>query len=177
MRTNAAGTTSSSFQFDSANSGPRVRNVSGILEVRNAADNDEAGVKCDAITLTSALSASSIVPTTNTASLDQTAVLSVVDTTVWTTAAYPALSTFDQVDVQVTAAYDPGTTMQLGHSIDNDALLEIGDVDLALTGVVQSVPIKATWDASPRFLRCTLAGGPPGVGAMTIWAHYSTPRV
>jgi hypothetical protein len=39
------GTTSTTFQIDSGNTGPKIKNNAGVLEVRNAADNAYAGLK------------------------------------------------------------------------------------------------------------------------------------
>jgi hypothetical protein len=43
------GTTSTSFQVDSGNSGARIKNNSGVLEIKNAADNAYAKVVADAV--------------------------------------------------------------------------------------------------------------------------------
>jgi hypothetical protein len=43
------GTTSSTFQIDSNASGPKLKNNSGELQVRNAADNDDANLKAGLI--------------------------------------------------------------------------------------------------------------------------------
>ena len=40
------GTTATSFQLDSGNSGPRVKNVTGAMQVRNAADSAFAKFEC-----------------------------------------------------------------------------------------------------------------------------------
>lgn len=48
-------TTSDTFQLDSANTGPNIKNNSGVLEVRNAADSAYANLKALGLTLTAAL--------------------------------------------------------------------------------------------------------------------------
>ena len=42
------GTTATSFQIDSGNSGPRIKNISGVLTVRNAADTSTAALTASA---------------------------------------------------------------------------------------------------------------------------------
>ena len=45
------GTTATSFQIDSANSGPRVKNVGGVWQIRNAADSAFANFECANMTV------------------------------------------------------------------------------------------------------------------------------
>lgn len=45
------GTLSTTFQIDSDASGPKLKNNAGILEVRNAADDDYADIKCHSLIL------------------------------------------------------------------------------------------------------------------------------
>jgi hypothetical protein len=46
---NGTGTTTSQFQIDSDNTGPRLRNTGGTLQVRNAADNDDANLQAGTV--------------------------------------------------------------------------------------------------------------------------------
>lgn len=46
------GTTGTTFAIDSDNSGPILKNASGVLEVRNSGDSDYADLKCENLTVT-----------------------------------------------------------------------------------------------------------------------------
>lgn len=52
-----AGTPETSFQIDSDNTGPRIKNSSGELQIRNAADDADAAGKCSNMTISGTPSA------------------------------------------------------------------------------------------------------------------------
>ena len=56
-----SGTTSTTFQIDSDDTGPKLKNVSGALEIRNAADTGYTSIKCSDIIVTGSGSSSSII--------------------------------------------------------------------------------------------------------------------
>jgi len=58
-------TTATSFQLDSANTGPRIKNNSAVLEARNAADAAYADVRCKVLTATDITAAGAVTGVTD----------------------------------------------------------------------------------------------------------------
>lgn len=166
------GTTASTWQLNDDGSGPKIKDSSGVLEVRNSADNAYAIVR-GLTPVGNADLVTKLYHDGDDAQNVKIIAIPIADPAgaFTSTATIPANSRILRVDKgTLSEAFTNVPTLTVGYTGALNAILGTSETDLTST-TLQVVQMNKAWDSTARAVICTV-GGTPDAGAGTVYVHY-----
>jgi hypothetical protein len=169
-----AGIIGSKLQIDVVNAGPQIKNNSGALDMRNAADAAYINVRGADPLIANDFATKNYVD-----SGAEGGVIRAIRYTIGTGATQDSTNTIPanafvfEATVEITTPYSGGTTISVGQP-GSLTLLQLTSDNLPTSANTYTVFQDTSWGGSALVVRTTIAGGPVA-GAGVVLVKYSIP--
>jgi len=165
------GTTASTWQLNDDASGPKIKDSSGVLEVRNSADNAYAIVR-GLTPVGNADLVTKLYHDGDDAQNVKIIAIPIADPAgaFTSTATIPANSRILRVDKTISEVFDGTGTLAVGYTGSLSAFAGTSDTDIT-SATTQVLSVNKASDSSARAVICTI-GGTPAQGAGIVYVHY-----